>query len=132
MTSLFHDRRVIIWVRTINGLPTEIVRKHIVSTKDKVEFRKLSWPFDVGRPSFRSGRTFYYLADVKTGQLQFSETKLEISPELIDTVLNRNTIKQLVSSLKARNLIDTLLYLLMGLGMGIPIGYILGNVLPIG
>lgn len=132
MASIFQDKRVVIWVRTINGLPTEVMRKRIKSTKDKVEFRKLSWPFDVGKPSFRSGRTFYYLADVKKGQLQFSETKLEISPELIDTILNRSTIKQLVSGLKAQNLAGTLLYLLMGLGMGIPIGYILGNILPMG
>jgi len=129
---IFKDRRIVKFVKDVSGGCTVIASKKISPTADRVTFKNLTFAFDVAKPSYRVGRTFIYLVDVKNGQLQFHPGMMPVSARLMQRIMVEEVVSQLVAGLKKFDVWNTLLYLIMGLGMGIPLGYILGNFVPIG
>ncbi len=128
--QLFKDKRTVRFVRLMNGIPTVISSKTISPSADKITFKGITWNFDVSAPAYRTGRTFIYLVDIRSGQMSFKEPMNPVSAALIDRILNRAVIAQLVSGLKKQDFLSLLVYVLVGVCMALPLGYILGNLLP--
>jgi len=135
--SIIGDKRTAYFIRLMNGTPFVISKKNVKPAQDKITYsesrtRKATFILDTSKPAFRIGRTFVYMVDVKVGQIHFGSTVSKVSPELIDAILNQSLAKQLVSGLHKMNVWNILGYILLAMGMGIPVGYILGNFMPIG
>jgi hypothetical protein len=125
------DKRKVYFVRIIAGVPTRITQKTIKASTVNVGYRKLLFPIDIGKPSFRIKNTFYYVVDIHSGQLYFGDAKHSISPELLDSILVRNIAKNLVSGLESAPLFSSIIMILLGIGLGLALGFILGNYFPI-
>jgi len=126
------DKRRILWCRMFGGLPYVLKSVRVVAHTDKVKFRDMAFPFDITKPSYKRKRTFFYLVDIKKGQIYYKHSDAIMDSELIDLILNQSICKQLVSSLESLRLKDILLYVILTLGTGLPLGYIIGNFLPFG
>ncbi len=129
------DKRKAFIIRMIADLPTVIEKRKIKPTQTKITITRgkesKTYPFLVGKPSFRIGRTFIYLVDVEGGQLHYNLNDSKVSPVLIDAILRQGLAKQLVAGLMTPSLMQYILYLIMGALMGLGFGYILGNALPL-
>jgi len=121
------DKRRLLYIRTISGVPTVIRRKKIKGNLIKFTYNKRTFPFDMSRPAFRIKNTFFYICDVNKGQLHFDiDVKSVVAPELLDAILNRHIVKDLVSGLENPAILGYLIYVILGAGLGLSVGYILG------
>jgi hypothetical protein len=130
--EFFKDVRKVKFIKPMNGIPYVIGTKKISPTADRISFRKTTFEFDVGAPSYKQGRTFIYLVDIKHGQLTMSKHDMPVSPELIHATLRSSVISQLTSSLDRLDVWNLLMYIIVGVCMALPLGYVLGLALPIG
>jgi hypothetical protein len=121
------DKKRLLIVRDISGIPTLVKKMKILGRTDKVRYGKKSFPFDMSAPTYRSRNTFYYVLDVDDGQMTLKNTLSPVSPNLLDIVMNRHVIKDLVSGLESTKFSELLLYILMALACGIPVGFIIGQ-----
>ncbi len=92
---------------------------------------KLSHPFDSGKPNFRINRTTIYLVDIQKGQrISVGETSEMISPEATDMFMARKTVESMVASVEKPQFMQYIVYIILSLSAGIPLGYIIGQFLP--
>ena len=137
MHSLFGDRRKVLFVRNIRGTMSVVGKQlDVKTTTTKVTIRKgketHTFKLDISRPSVRNKRNWIYFVDIVNGQIDFGETVSPVSSDAIDMFTFKPTIKQLVAGIEKPDFMNYIVYILLALGMGIPLGYIIGNLVPIG
>lgn len=125
------DKRKVLIVRLTGNTPTVIAKKSIKDSTQFIRYGKKTYTIDINKPSYRQKNIFYYLLDPGKGQLHFYQMNKLVAPELLEAILNRNIVKQLVSGLEAVPLIQNIIIMLLCLGMGIGAGFIIGNYFPI-
>lgn len=126
------DKRRVLFVKPLSGIPSILTKKAMKGRTKQVNFAQSNFDFDSSKPAFRSKNTFYYLVDIERGQLNFDVPIEPVSPELRFKVLKKGLVSQLVSGLDTKGLAEMLIYILLaGAAFGF-MGYIIGNVLPIG
>lgn len=125
------DKRIVLFVTKISGIETVVKRKAMKPHEENIQFRGgTSFPFDINQPAFRNKQTFYYLVNIHTGQKTFDSSKIPISIKLFDMIMRQEIVAQIVGALKKRPMFENIIMVLMGIGMGAGIGYIIGNFLP--
>lgn len=125
------DRRRVLFVKRIAGIQTVIGKKNIKSSTERVTFNKRQYPIDTKYPSYRTKKFYMYVLNVETGQLYFqANVENKIDSRLMDMIFNQEIVKQIVSSLTTKPMLDNIIMVLMGIGMGMAIGYIIGNFVP--
>lgn len=126
------DKRRVLFVKHLSGIPTVLTKKLKKGFVRQVNIAENNFDFDSTKPAFRSKNTFYYLVDIDKGQLDFVIPPDPASPELRYKILKKGLVSQLVSGLDTKGLTEMILYILLaGAAFGF-MGYIIGNVLPIG
>ena len=125
------DRRKVLLVRIIGKTPTVISRQFVKDDSQTVTFKNKVYTVDFNKPSYRVKNIFCYLVDIDEGQLHFEKTGKMVAPQLLHLILTRSIVKQLVTSLEKQPFAQTLLFLILGVLLGLAGGYILGNILPI-
>ena len=68
----------------------------------------------------------------KDGQVFAHPSSSTVSAEFQDAILNEQVCRQILSRLEQIKFQEILLYILLAIGMGIPLGYIIGLVAPVG
>lgn len=128
-----YDKRKVHFVKSIANVPTRIKTRKIKSPGRYITFKNHTFEFDIAKPAYRIRNIFYYIVDIDKGQICFPEAAINASaPELLDKIVRRSLAKQLVSSVEKMPLSEVLLYILLSVGMGAGLGYILGNFFPMG
>src|SRR4030042_4497801 len=126
------DKHKVKFVRMISGFPDVIKTKKIKKFVTEVTLRDNTFAIDFNKPSYREKNTFYYLFDVSKGQMFFNLSDFGGPKGLTYLILRRSLIRQLVSGMEKRKLGEVLIFILLAIGVGVSLGYILGNVLPMG
>lgn len=133
MFDLFKkDKRIVLYARDVSGVLTVIKKSSVTPITSQVGFRDLKFHFDIGKPLFRMKNVFYYVVDVRDGQITVSNNKDVVSPELIDSIMAKGIIKQLVSNIEDKPTSTMIIMFLLCIGIGISVGYIVGNFIPFG
>lgn len=125
------DKRKVLIVRLTGNTPTVIAKKVIKESTQFISYKKKTYHIDINKLSFRQKNLFCYLLDPTKGQLHFEQMHKLVAPEMLEAILNRNVVKQLVAGLEAAPLIQNIVIMLLCLGMGIGAGFIIGNYFPI-
>lgn len=126
------DVRKVLFIRYMSGVPSVLTRKQVRGNSKQINFAVSNFDFDSAKPLFRSRNTFYYGVDIEKGQVMLSNSNTTITPELRYKVLKKGIVSQLVSGLDVKGFGQIILYILLaGSAFGC-LGYIIGNVLPIG
>lgn len=126
------DRRKVLFVRSMSGVPSILTRKYVKGNRKQIDYIKDNFDFDSSRPAFRSRNTFYYLVDIQKGQMHLTQPSEPFIPALRFKILKKGLVSQLVSGLDTKGLAEMLIYILLaGAAFGF-MGYIIGNILPIG
>jgi hypothetical protein len=126
------DKFVVKYMQKVSGILTVIQTRRINPTRVSIAYKDRSFPFYANIPSYRSKNTFVYLIDVFEGQLKLKDADATPNPEVMHKVLKKNVIQQLVSGLESTPFSQLLIYILLSVGLGISLGYIFGNFIPIG
>lgn len=126
------DKHKVKFVRMVSGFPDVIKTKKIKKFVTHVTLRDNTFAIDFNKPSYREKNTFFYLFDVSKGQMFFTPSDFGGPKGLTYLILRRNIIRQIVSGVEKKKLGEVLIYILLAVASAIPIGYILGNILPMG
>lgn len=126
------DRRKVLFIRSMSGIPTVLSRKIVKGRMKQIDYVKNNFDFDSAKPILRSRNTFYYAVDIDKGQMTLKEPSEPFVPSLRFKILKKGLVSQLVSGLDTKGFAEMLIYILLaGAAFGF-MGYIIGNVLPIG
>jgi hypothetical protein len=125
------DKNKLFYVREKSGILTVVKTKKISMNITLAGTKGHQFAFDSSKPAFRIKNTFYYIVDLKNGQLTFDKPVKPFSPKLWDAIMNQHIVKDLVSGLQNTQFKQMIFYLIIGAVIGLPLGYILGNVLGI-
>ena len=123
------DKNKLLYARNKGGILTVVSSKKISMNVTLVGTKGHQFAFDSSKPLFRIRNTFFYIVDLKNGQLTFDKPTKPFSPKLWDAIMNQHIIKDLVSGLQNVQFKQMIFYLIIGIAIGTPVGYILGNVL---
>jgi hypothetical protein len=124
------EKRKVMFVVRMGKIPYVISVKNIDVTSQDVRYnRKLLHPIDITHPTFKRKNTFFYMVDIKSGQLSFSDSKAIFSPELFDTLVTNHLGKQLVAGLEASPFFQNIAVVLLGILCGTGIGYVIRDLI---
>ena len=135
---IFGEKRKVIFVRNINGMlvstgKSKFVSPDVTSIKFKIGNKTKTHALNISKPNLYSAKRWVYFVDVERGQIpDFYQANSPVSAEYIDTMVSKSTVRNLVSRVEKSKISDYLVYIILTLCAGIPVGYILGLVLPIG
>jgi hypothetical protein len=121
------DKNKLLYVRQKSGILTVTASRKISMSEKLVGMKGHQFAFDSSKPAFRIKNTFYYVVDLEKGQLDFDKNKKAFSPKLWDAIMNQHIVKDLVSGLQNVQFKQMVFYLLIGIAIGTPIGYIIGQ-----
>ena len=124
------DKRVIIFVSEISGIRSAVGKRKVKPHEDSVEYKSRTFPFDINTPIIRRKNKFIYYVDIRTGQCQISKQDIPINPKLFDLLISHEIIAQIVGAMKKRMKFEELVMMILGIGLGIAVGYIIGNYAP--
>jgi len=124
------DKRIIIFVSEISGIRSAVGKKKVKPHEDSVKYRGRTFPFDINNPIIRRKNKFIYYVDIRTGQCQISKQDVPINPKLFDLLISHEIIAQIVGAMKKRMKFEEIVILILGIGLGIAVGYIIGNYVP--
>lgn len=126
------DKYVIILAKKINGRYSKIAQKKADPTQATVRYKGNSYPINYEQVLYRDGLKNYILIDVDNyQQVKDTEAFSQISASLIDSILARNIVSQLVTRLSPSTLSGSILLIVMSISIGILAGYFIGNVYPL-
>ena len=130
------DRYKVIIVRTVSGVLHEIKRRNIKIHTKEIAYRSARFPFDIAQPIYRRKNTFYYMIDIKKGQLIISQEGIiggnKVPPEMIEMILYESVVAQTVSGLEHPKLGPTIIYVILASLVALAGGYLLGINFPTG
>jgi hypothetical protein len=123
------DRRIIRFVRLIGDIPYVIKKVNITKKPalTKVKYGDKTFLFNINKPVYRSRNTYYYYIDIDGEQLYFGKTTQKISSRMLDSILSKEIIKQLVAGLENPQFMVLFVYVIIGLAIGLPFGFILAG-----
>jgi hypothetical protein len=134
----WYDRKIIYYVKENSGFYSVVktTKSSMLNSNKIINYAGMkgkTFPFDMGKPAFRKKNRWFYFVDVDRGQLQIlKKDKESLSSQLLDQIVKKELGKQLVSALESPPISGYILVVLLGAGLGIAIGYILGNFVPMG
>jgi len=108
----------VVEVRRIRAFTERIVVK--IGTTQK------AFPIQTEKPTFRSKRAWIYCLDIDSGQIGFEKTDFRIPADLHEMVFVRGTFKHIVAGINKPQITGFILYILLGIAIGIPSGILLG------
>lgn len=130
------DKYYAIFAREVGGVPVMVRRRRFNPNKaaEGISFRGSTHLIDLDRPVYRANKKFVYLIDMEKGQKVLTQSEIPVSPKLMDIIMKRNIVKQLVAGLGSAtgDWKMMMLYIIIGLVMGIMTGIVLGMVFDIG
>ena len=129
------DKYKVILVRMVSGVLHEIKRQNIKIHTKEIPYRSARFTFDIAKPIYRRKNTYYYMVDIKKGQVIVKNYKLgvgNVPPEMIESILYESIVQQTVSGLEKMKLGPILVYVILAAGMALACGYILGINFPTG
>lgn len=128
----FRDQYIVVFVKTINTTLTVQGRKKIKINIDTVTFRGKSFHIDTKTVAYRVKNKFIYLINIDGGQqvvFMSDEDKIKNS-ELANLVVEKKVVAQLVAGLVTVGK-QPWVVIIIALALGICLGYIIGNALPL-
>lgn len=138
MALFSSGKRIVLFVREIDSTVHVIGKPHFVDASCKKLTRKVgkttvTYLVNISKPSLHWKNKWYYTIDIIKGQIWFNVPNPEgmFSPEFIDTMIVKSTVRNLVAQIEKPQILGFLLYIFMGFACGVPLGYIIGNFLPI-
>lgn len=91
-----------------------------------VRFRGKTYMIDPNRPAYANRKRFIYIVDINRGQLDLNNVQNPISADMVDAILTRSVVRQLVGQLETSSLsLQMIGLILLGLLAGIPLGIVL-------
>jgi hypothetical protein len=131
--QLFKDSRKCLFGKTVSGVFNVAGSKSIRITEKHVVWKGTTFPIDTAKPAYRRKSKWIYLIDLDMGQQTLGEEELSISPILFDLEFNNHITKDLLSRLgKVKLSTEAIIMILMAFGMGMPLGYVLCILFPVG
>lgn len=100
--------------------------------KDKIKYNDKSYPILFENPTYINKREVIYLMDINGGQLHFGKNEdLDSSYfELINSICDKRIVNDLTQDLIEKpSLTDKLMFIATGIGVGLFIGIIVGQIL---
>lgn len=126
----FKDKRKVFIGKWIAEVFTVIQVRKVGAYTTNIPVRKgkkdVLIPFDVSKPTFRSKRAWIYCLDVDSAQIGFDKNRFNVASELNDMVFAKGTIKHIVSGINKPQIAGFVLYILLGVAIGIPSGILIG------
>jgi len=126
----FKDRRRAFIGKWIADVFTVTERRTVTAYTKNIPIRKgkmdILVPFNISKPTFRTRRTWIYCVDVDSAQIGFVENTFNVASELNDMVFAKGTIKHIVSGINKPQIAGFVLYILLGIAIGIPSGILIG------
>lgn len=124
------DKYLAVWCKDVSGTSVVLRKKRFRpdQVKDGMSYRGRTHSINVDAPIFRTANTYYYLIDLDKGQKAVGAIATVVSPKLMDAIMRKEIVKQLVSGLQGAG--DWKLALIIGiimLGCGILGGIIMGQ-----
>lgn len=129
------DKYKVIVVRLVSGVLHVIKQRNIKIHTKEIRYRSASFTFDIAKPIYRRKNTFYYMVDIKRGQISVKNQKLAVGtipPEMIESILYESIVQQTVAGLEKMKLGPVIVYMILAAGMALACGYILGINFPTG
>ena len=130
------DRYRVIIVRKVSGVLHEIKRRKIKIHTKEIPYRSARFPFDIAKPIYRRKNTFYYMVDIKLGQLIVSTKGIiggnKVPPEMIEAILYESVVAQTVSGLEHLKWKPVIIYVILSSCIAVLCGYLLGVNFPMG
>jgi hypothetical protein len=126
------DQYIAVFAKTINGVVTVQGKKKFKIHIDHLSFKGKSFRIDTKIVSYRNKNKFIYLIDIDNGQQIIFKDKEEIikNSELANLIVEKKVIAQLVSGLVSVGKVPWV-WAVVFIAVGLPVGYILGNIFPI-
>lgn len=129
------DKYKVILVRIVSGVLHVIKTQNIKIYTKEVAYRSARFTFDIAKPIYRKKNTYFYMVDIKEGQVTVKNYKLikgRVPPEMIESILYESIVQQTVAGLEKMKLGPIIVYVLLAAGMALACGYILGINFPTG
>jgi hypothetical protein len=128
------DQYWVIFARDVAGVPVTVKRKRFNpnDAAEGISFRGATHIIDLGRPAYRLNRRYYYIVDMEKGQRVLFQSENPVSPKLMDSIMRREIIKQLVAGLGMTDMKLAIILMLVGLGAGVMAGIVIGQFIDFG
>jgi hypothetical protein len=130
------DQRRVWVIAKIAGSWTRIKIIKITSLTTKVSVRigpkkTETYLLDISKPAIRIKNRWIYLIDILHGQVGFSDTDFKIDSDMIDMAMTSPLIDKLVEGIEKPEIYAYLLYIVLGVVIGLLGGYVLGSKFPL-
>jgi len=131
------DKRRAFILRNESGHWQRIQVLKLTPTQQKVRVKigkaSITHTLNMEMPAFRYRNRWVYFIDVVKGQIPLGKVddKNVISPELLDAMLARKLPEQLVAGVEKFPFTSQIIFILIGIAMGILGGWIIGSKFPI-
>jgi len=125
------EKYVVFFVQNVNGLMNVVAKKKVKEGVREIDFRKKSYILHFDKLAFRRKGVCFFLVELGGVQIATSNVDSKVSPELIDTITRQHMGVQIIRGLQT-SIGMAWLQILIGLGMGIPIGFIIELIAKVG
>jgi len=98
-----------------------------------VKFGKKLYFVDLSNPLYNDNGRKVFLVDKDSGQISrkdLNKGKIKIDPEVLDSIVSKSIVRQLTDRMATGFNWNTLMPIIMGLGIGLFIGYLMGKMIP--
>lgn len=124
------DKYVAIFFHSFNGIYSKIGKtRFTLNEKLQFSFRKKAFTLIYSKPIYQYNRTFYYFFDYgNKGQISINPADDDISllAEFVDDLCNKHVVADILKATKPKmKLMEIVIYLFCGSGLGLFIGYII-------
>lgn len=130
---LFGKKFLVYLMYRSQGTLNFIEMKQIKSDTETIKYKKRTFTIDIERPTFTKGNKNYYLIDINDGQQVFMGKNNETNSEMfkaMNSIVNEKIIDQLTTNLVEKpSIFDKIMYIFMGVGIGLFIGYLVAQIL---
>lgn len=124
--KLFSKKYYAIWVIKEQNKYNVIHKQKIKPTTQEVSHNDKTHLIEINDPIFIRGRKLFYFVDYLNGQLSLREKHKNIEPELLDSIISKQVLKQLTSNLLPKRFDEMFIYIGLGVLIGTLLGYIIG------
>lgn len=126
------DKYYAIILKKVNNAYVKVAKKKISPLKGAVEYKGKALPIDFNNVLYRDGAKSYIFVDADSLESVSPQKGLSApTAAVVDSIVSRSIISQLVSRASPSATNMQWLLLLMGILMGAAFGYIFGSYMPI-
>ena len=128
------DKRKAFIGKWINGMFQVIQVKKVTPFTKKIPITKGSTNttilFDISKPTFRTKRnTWVYIVDIDKAQVLLNPQEFKVPNWEYDMALTRGTVKNVMSGINKPQVANMLIFILLGILAGLPIGVMIGKLI---